>query len=138
METGDKKSKAATDAADGAPTGGEREDRSSFLGRLKDAWKESVGTYATDDGETKHLFARLVDFGTLSRDEAVKLLGESRSKIEQNRRELERRVDESIKKATSRLHVPSQAEIEQLSGEIEAIERRIAAIESRRRQQHSN
>ena len=137
MDDSEKTNKAPIDEQV-ASESGSHDDRSSFLGRLKDAWKDSVGNYATDEGATKNLFARLVDFGTLSRDEAVKLLGESRSKIEQNRRELERRVDESIKKATTRLHVPSAAELEKLSADVDAIDRRIAAIETRRRQTSTN
>lgn len=104
------------------------EDRTGFLGRLKDAWKDTVGTYATTEGETKTLLTRLVDFGTLSRDEAKKLMGDTRSRIEQNKRELDKRVDESIRRATSRLTVPP-GEIKRLEDKVVEIEGRIHALE---------
>ena len=113
-------------------SGATSEDRASFLGRLKSAWRETVGNYATDDSQTKNLMGRLVEFGTLTRDEAKKLVGETKERIEQNRRELDRRVDESIKAATARLTLPSDDDIAGLNQKLDAIEQRIAALEQKR------
>lgn len=129
MDTADKKPAPVANAKPAEKS----DDRHTFLGRLKDAWKDSVGAYATDEGATKNLFSRLVDFGHLSREEALKLVGESRAKIEQNKKELERRVDESIHRATARLSPPSAGDIEKIARDLDAIERRIAAVEAKRK-----
>ena len=72
-----------------------------FVKRLREAWLKTVGNYATDEGETHSLLQRLVGFGTLSAEEAKKVLADARHKIEENRKELDLRVDESIRRAVS-------------------------------------
>lgn len=68
--------------------------------RMREAWMKTVGTFATDDNGTQSLLQRLVDFGQLSAEEAKKVLAEARTKIDANKAELDRRVDESIKRFT--------------------------------------
>lgn len=111
------------------PDLGEDEDRSSFLSRVQHAWRHTVGAYATDDGETRNLFGRLVEFGNITGEEAKKLLAQTQDRIEQNRKELEGRVDASVKKSVPRFSVPSADELAELNGKVDDIERRIAALE---------
>lgn len=107
------------------------EDRSSFLGRLQSAWRDTVGNYATDEGATRNLFHRLADFGNITGEEARRLITDTQGRIEQNKKELEQRVEESLKRATSHLTPPSADEIDELERKVAEIESRIAALESR-------
>jgi poly(hydroxyalkanoate) granule-associated protein len=116
------------DSSEAEPAGA-TDDRSTFLGRVQSAWRQTVGTYATDEGETRNLFGRLVDFGNITGEEAKKLLNETQGRIEQNRKELEDRVDASLKRAVPRLSVPSADEIDDLNRKVDDIEKRIAALE---------
>lgn len=115
----------------------EREDGTDAAGdsiaaRVQRAWRASVGTYATDEGETKNLLQRLVEFGTLSQKEAKDALHDMKSRIEENRRELDKRVDESLKRATARLTLPSPSDIEKLRARVADLEKRVAEAEGRR------
>lgn len=103
-----------------------------FVHRIQRAWRETVGTYATDEGVTRNLVQRLVDFGALSRDESVHVLVDFKQRIEQNRKELDRRVDESIKRATDRLTVPTPAELEKLRARVDELEERLESVQGRR------
>jgi polyhydroxyalkanoate synthesis regulator phasin len=105
------------------------DDREGFVGRIQHAWQQTIGNYATDDGETKNLFSRLADFGALSRDEAVGLLDDVKARIEENRRELDERVEESIKRATSRMTIPSPGEIEALQARVDELESQVSKLE---------
>lgn len=116
----------AADAATGDDLG------ETFAHRVQRAWKASVGTYATDEGETRNLLERLVEFGSLSQREAKDALGDMKSRIEENRRELDRRVDESLKNATARLTIPSPDDIDALRLRVNELEARVAAAEKRR------
>lgn len=93
--------------------------------RLREAWMKTVGTYATDEKGTQSLLQRLVDFGALSAEEAKKVLGEARHKIDTNRSELDARVDESIKRAFERFSEFREAK---------RLEERIAELEARLRE----
>ena len=107
----------------------DKRDRRPFLGRVREGWKKTVGHYATDEGETKNLLARLVDFGHLSKEEASKVLVDLRTKIDDNRRELDARVDESVRRATAKLRVNSRGELEDLSNKLHTLEERMAKLE---------
>lgn len=89
--------------------------------RLREAWHKTVGTFATDDKGTQGLLDRLVGFKQLSAEEARRVLQDARARIEQNKKELDRRVDESVKKVTDRFTDP----------EVKALEERIAFLEGR-------
>jgi polyhydroxyalkanoate synthesis regulator phasin len=104
---------------------------SNLVQRIQRAWRETVGNYATEELPTKNLVQRLVDFGELSRDEAAHVLVGFKSRIEENRKELDRRVDESLKRATSRFTVPSPAELEQMRAQVRELEERLADVERR-------
>lgn len=108
-------------------------DRSSFVLRVKDAWKDTVGAYATDDGETRNLFQRLVTFGELTGEESKKLIEDVKERIEENRREVDRRVDESIRHTVARVSIPSQTEIDRLNAKLSVIESRIQTLEAKKR-----
>ncbi len=110
----------------------DQNERAGFLSRVQETWRQTVGKFATDEGETKTLFNRLSELGTVSRDEATRLVQEVRGRIEDNRKELDRRIDESVKTATKRLSLPSRAEIEALDQKLASMTERLAKLESRR------
>ena len=107
----------------------DKRDHRPFLGRVREGWRKTVGHYATDEGETKNLLSRLVDFGHLSKDEASRVLVDLGTKIEDNRRELDARVDESVRRATAKLRVNSRGELESLAKKLGNLEDRMSELE---------
>ena len=108
------------------------DDRAGFVARIQRAWRETVGAYATEEGATRNLVQRLVDFGAVSRDESANMLVDFKKRIDQNRKELDRRVDESIKRATERLTIPTPAELEKLRARVAELEKRVEGAERQR------
>jgi polyhydroxyalkanoate synthesis regulator phasin len=99
--------------------------------RFQNVWHKTVGNYATDEKGTQSLLQRLVDFGQLSAEEAKKVLVEAQKKIDDNKRELDRRVDESIKGAVERLTEGSSArEVKKLEERLSDLEKKLAELES--------
>ena len=107
----------AADAAVGTP------DKDNLARRLADAWHKTVGPWATDDKGTASLVGRLVDFKTLSADEARRVLLEAKKRVDENRVELDRRVDDSWHRA--------QAFFSSEQKDIRKLEDRIAQLEAR-------
>jgi len=91
--------------------------------RLREAWHKTVGTWATDEKGTASLVSRLVGFGTLSSDEAKRVLADAKKRVEENKAELDRRVDESLAKAA--------AVFGSGSDDVKKLEERIASLEAR-------
>jgi len=110
----------------------ESDDRSRAMRRIRDAWRDTVGNYATDEGETKTLFERLVHFGAISREEATRLMSDTRARIEQNRDELDERVEQSIKSALKALTIPSSEEVARLNQSLDRLEARLIELEEKR------
>ena len=109
----------------------------AFLGRLREAWKLSVGEFAVEEGETRSLLGRLEALGTVTKDEAKQVLAYAKKNIDKNRSELEKRVEESVKSATSRLIIPSDDEIRAIRQRIIAAEKRIISLEEERGNENS-
>ncbi len=106
----------------------QRETNETLSRRLRDAWMKTVGAYATDEKGTQGLLQRLVEFGALSAEEAKKVLGEARGKIDRNKTELDARVDESIKGALERFGELREAR--RLEERITELEARLKELES--------
>jgi polyhydroxyalkanoate synthesis regulator phasin len=104
-------------------------DRSGFIKNFREIWSDTVGNYATDEGETRNLFSRFVDFGTLSAEEAKKLFSEASETIERNRVEFDVRIDESIQRATARFSPISTEDIQQLNTKLSEMEERLTDLE---------
>jgi|GEM_PF-1094390 len=110
-----------------------QETRDSFLGRVGSAWRDTVGAYATDEGETENLFKRLVSFGTLTTEEAKSLFVSVKDKIEDNRRELDDRIEDSIRRTVELFSIPSPADLSEASARLDAINKRLEQLESQQK-----
>jgi polyhydroxyalkanoate synthesis regulator phasin len=97
--------------------------------RLREAWHKTVGTWATDEKGTQSLVSRLVGFGTLSSDEAKRVLADAKKRVEENKAELDRRVDDSLTKASA-LFSSEQREVKKLEERIAELEARLKALQA--------
>lgn len=122
------KSRVATGSA-GANTADADIDGAGWSKRFTRAWRDTVGAYATEEGETRNLLGRLVDFGTLSKDEAGRAFLQMRERIDENRRELDRRVDETLEQTISRFPFPTPGELQKLRERVRELEARIDELE---------
>jgi polyhydroxyalkanoate synthesis regulator phasin len=100
----------------------------TFVTRRRSTWKDTIGILATDEGGTRALAARLVDLGALSQSEARRFLVETKELIEQNRRDLDARIEDSLRRVAERLRVPSPAEVLALAARVKALEDRLELL----------
>jgi polyhydroxyalkanoate synthesis regulator phasin len=97
--------------------------------RLREAWHKTVGAWATDDKGTAGLVQRLVAFGTLSSEEARRVLADAKKRAEDNKAELDRRVDESLQRAAS-FFTREQKEMKKLEDRLASLEERLKALDA--------
>jgi polyhydroxyalkanoate synthesis regulator phasin len=97
--------------------------------RLREAWHRTVGTWATDEKGTAGLVARLVEFGTLSSEEARRVVADAKKRAEVNKSELDRRVDESLQRAAS-FFTREQKELKKLEDRLASLEERLKALDA--------
>jgi len=97
--------------------------------KLADAWHKTVGPWATDEKGTHSLVARLVDFKAMTADEARRVLADAKKRVDENRQELDRRVDESWQRTQS-FFSSEQKELKRLEDRLEKLESRVKALAS--------
>ncbi len=97
--------------------------------RLREAWHKTVGTWATDDKGTAGLVQRLVAFGTLSSEEARRVLADAKKRADDNKAELDRRVDDSLQRAAS-FFTREQKEMKKLEDRLASLEERLKALDA--------
>jgi polyhydroxyalkanoate synthesis regulator phasin len=116
---------AAEAPANASPTPAAADDHLGH--RLREAWHKTVGTWATDDKSTTGLVTRLVSFGTLSTEEARRVLADARKRAETNKAELDKRVDDSLGRAAS-FFTREQKEMKKLEDRVAHLEARLRAL----------
>lgn len=95
--------------------------------RLTEAWHKTVGAWTTDEKTTASLVGRLVEFRALSADEARRVLQDAKKRVDENRAELDRRVDESWHRASS-FFTSEQKELRRLEEKLDKLEGRVKAL----------
>lgn len=88
-------------------------------------WSQALVTVTGAEEEAQRLLSRAQGIVGWSQDEARRL-GE---RLASQRREMERRVEEAVKTSVARLRVPRREEIVQLTTRLEALSKRIEAIQ---------
>ncbi len=120
---------AAPTAAAPVEDAGEDAGEDGIARRLKDAWMKTLGAYATDEKGAASLFHRLVGFGALSAEEAKKVVAETRAKIEQNKKDLDAQIDQSIQSTVGRFVDPAATELRRLADRLAQMESRVKKLE---------
>ena len=92
--------------------------------RFKEAWSHALAGINSAEQEAEKIFNRLADAAGFSPEDVRRHARDFGDRLQVQRKELEKAIDDGVKKAASRLRVPTK-------GDIEAIEKRLDAIQSR-------
>lgn len=104
--------------------------------RFQEAWQSTLGRFATAEEGSRNLVHRLVDWGKLTHDEGRSLLSDWRESIEENRRDLEKRVEMAVQRSMARFTLPSQRDVDDLAAQIDGLEKRVRELLERQPPQH--
>ena len=92
--------------------------------RFKEAWSHALAGINSAEQEAEKIFNRLADAAGFSPEDVKRHAREFGDRLQTQRKELEKAIDDGVKKAANRLRVPTK-------GDIEAIEKRLDAISAR-------
>ncbi|HUB10103.1 MAG TPA: phasin family protein [Myxococcales bacterium] len=112
------------------PQGGERRGSQDLF---KDLWSQALVTMGAAEEEVKKLLDRLSEVVEIKPDDVLKYRRELSERLRTQRRDLEKSVEEGLRRALSRLKVPSREEIDALRGKIDDLGARLERLSSRRR-----
>ncbi len=92
--------------------------------RFKEAWSHALAGINSAEQEAEKIFNRLADAAGFSPEDVRRHAREFGDRLQVQRKELEKAIDDGVKKAASRLRVPTK-------GDIDSIEKRLDAINAR-------
>ncbi len=99
---------------------------------FKEAWSHAVAGYAAAEQEAEKVLTRLADAAGLSPDDVRRHAREFGERLTLQRRELERNIDEAVRRAASRFRIPTKEEIAALEKRLDAIAQKIESLSKER------
>jgi polyhydroxyalkanoate synthesis regulator phasin len=95
---------------------------------FKEAWSHALAGVNAAEQEAEKVFARIADVAGFSPEDVRRHAREFGERLTVQRRELERTIDDAVRRATSRFRVPSREDLEALEKRLEAIASRVEAL----------
>ena len=91
---------------------------------FKEAWVHALAGVNAAEQEAEKVFGKMADAAGFSPEDVRRHAREFGERLQAQRKELERAIDEGVKKAAARLQVPTK-------GDLDAIEKRLADLSAK-------
>ena len=112
----------------------EPDNKTSPLEVVREGFFSTIGKIAVTrdaaEAAVSRTLNRLVEKGKVTQEEAKTFTNDLRTRIERNRADFEKRVDESVSQAMTALRFPKREELDTLRERVVQLERLIANLES--------
>jgi polyhydroxyalkanoate synthesis regulator phasin len=95
---------------------------------FKDAWSSALSGVNAAEAEAEKVLGRLADVAGFSPDDVKRHAREFGERLSVQRRELERAIDDAVKRTANRFRIPTQADIEALQKRVDEVASRIEAL----------
>ncbi len=91
-------------------------------------WSQALLAVSSVEEEASKVASRVAEVAGWSQDEVKRRVGEFTEKLAAQRREVERTVEESVKRALQRLRVPRREELAAINARLDQLSQRIDAL----------
>ena len=95
---------------------------------FKEAWTQALVGLNAAEQEAEKVMTKIADAAGFTPEDVRRHAREFGERLQLQRKELERTIDEAVKRAASRFKLPSREEMDALRQRVEAISARIDAI----------
>jgi hypothetical protein len=95
---------------------------------FKEAWSNALAGVNAAEQEAEKVLARIADVAGFSPEDVRRQAREFGERLASQRREVERAVDEAVRRAANRFRIPSRDEIEALQRRLDAVSQRVDAL----------
>jgi poly(hydroxyalkanoate) granule-associated protein len=95
---------------------------------FKEAWSQALAGVNAAEQEAEKVFAKLADAAGFSRDDVKRHAREFGERLTTQRRELEKAIDDGVRRAANRFRIPTKEDIEQLQKRLDAVAQRVDAL----------
>lgn len=99
---------------------------------FKAAWSQALGGVRSAEQEAGRVLGRIADVAGLTPEEVRRRARALTERLQAQRREIGKTVDETVRKAAARVRLPSRGEVETLRQRVDALTVRLEALEGER------
>lgn len=95
---------------------------------FKEAWSHALAGVNAAEQEAEKVFTRIADAAGFSPDDVRRHAREFGERLTVQRRELERTIDDAVRRAANRFRIPTKEDIETLQKRLDAIAARVDSL----------
>lgn len=95
---------------------------------FKEAWSNALAGVNAAEQEAEKVLARIADAAGFSAEDVRRQARELGERLTHQRREIERAVDDAVRRAANRFRIPSREDIEALEKRLDVIAQRLDAL----------
>jgi len=110
---------------------GQKEKR-SIPDQFRDAWSHALAAVSSAEDEAQKALSRVSDLAGWGPEEVRRHAREFAERLSGQRREIEKNIDQGVKKALSRVKLPRREEIESLQKRVQALTAKVDALATKR------
>lgn len=101
--------------------------------RFKEAWSQALAGVNAAEAEAEKVLGRLADAAGFSPEDVRRHAREFGERLVQQRREIERALDDAVKRAVAGFRLPSRDEVQALQRRVEEVAARLETLAAERR-----
>jgi polyhydroxyalkanoate synthesis regulator phasin len=99
---------------------------------FKDAWSQALVGINAAEQEAEKVLGRIADAAGFTPEDVRRHAREFGERLQTQRREVERSIDDAVKKATNRFRFPNREELELLQKRVDALAERLDLLAKER------
>ena len=95
---------------------------------FKDAWSSALAGVNAAEAEAEKVLGKLADVAGFSPEDVKRHAREFGERLTTQRRDLERAIDDAVKRTANRFRIPTKADIEALEKRVDDVSARVEAL----------
>ncbi len=99
---------------------------------FKEAWSQALVGLTAAEQEAERVLGKIADAAGFTPEDVRRHAREFAERLQSQRREIERGIDEAVRRATNRFRLPTRDEVDTLRQRVDAISERLDAMASAR------
>jgi polyhydroxyalkanoate synthesis regulator phasin len=95
---------------------------------FKEAWSNALAGVNAAEQEAEKVISRIADAAGFSPEDVRRQAREFGERLTSQRREIEKAIDDAVRRAANRFRLPTQSDIEALTKRLDSISERVEAL----------
>ena len=100
--------------------------------KFKEAWSQALAGVNAAEHEAEKVLVRIADAAGFTPEDVRRHARDFAERLKTQRRDLEKAVDDTVRKAAAKVRLPSRDEVETLKQRVDALTARLEALEGER------